>query len=217
MQVCTSLQTDNHASTPPLSCLHAGCPSCHPTNSVKALKATEVIWNWKDTTQCFAECAAGACDPRHRPYTAQICWTCARSATIETERSIGNSDDRRSCLPTDSGDRTPAKTTQHNSIYYTMLTRLTRNALSGGRGLRLLWIRQGSGTVLAVAPSADSGSALQHSNLRFESIRFVMRIDSFCNLAIKINILYLIYWHVWHILLQLQCIFFNFCWQLFMP
>ena len=27
MQVCTSLQTDNHASTPPLSCLQAGCPS----------------------------------------------------------------------------------------------------------------------------------------------------------------------------------------------
>jgi len=39
MQVCTSLQTDNHASTPPLSFLHAGCPSCRPTNSVKALKA----------------------------------------------------------------------------------------------------------------------------------------------------------------------------------
>ena len=40
VQVCTSLQTDNHASTPPLSFLQAGCPSCHPTNSVKALKAT---------------------------------------------------------------------------------------------------------------------------------------------------------------------------------
>ena len=38
-QVCTSLQTDNHASTPPLSFLQAGCPSCRPTNSVKALKA----------------------------------------------------------------------------------------------------------------------------------------------------------------------------------
>jgi len=37
MQVCTSLQTDNHASTP-LSFLQTGCPSC-PTNSVKALKA----------------------------------------------------------------------------------------------------------------------------------------------------------------------------------
>ena len=40
MQVCTSLQTDNHASTPPLVFLQAGCSSCRPTNSVKALKAT---------------------------------------------------------------------------------------------------------------------------------------------------------------------------------
>ena len=39
LQVCTSLQTDNHANTPPLSFLQAGCPSCRPTNSVKALKA----------------------------------------------------------------------------------------------------------------------------------------------------------------------------------
>ena len=39
MQVCNSLQTDNHASTPPLSFLQAGFPSCHPTNSIKALKA----------------------------------------------------------------------------------------------------------------------------------------------------------------------------------
>jgi len=39
MQVCTWLQTDNHASTPPLSFLQAGCPSCRPTNSVKAPKA----------------------------------------------------------------------------------------------------------------------------------------------------------------------------------
>jgi len=35
MQVCTSLQTDNHASTAPISFLQARCP----TNSVKALKA----------------------------------------------------------------------------------------------------------------------------------------------------------------------------------
>jgi len=39
MQVCTVLQTDNHASTSPLSLLHAGCPSCQPINSVKALNA----------------------------------------------------------------------------------------------------------------------------------------------------------------------------------
>ena len=40
MQVCTSLQTDNHTSNLPLSFLQAGCPSCRPTNSVKALKAS---------------------------------------------------------------------------------------------------------------------------------------------------------------------------------
>ena len=45
MQVCISLQTDNHASTSPLSFLQAGCPSCYPTNSIKALKAT--------ATQCI--------------------------------------------------------------------------------------------------------------------------------------------------------------------
>ena len=42
MQACTSLQTDNHASSPPLIFLQARCPSCHPTNSVKALK------DWSD-------------------------------------------------------------------------------------------------------------------------------------------------------------------------
>jgi len=45
MQVCTLLHTDNHASTPPLSFLQAGCPFCHPTNSIKALKAKEYINN----------------------------------------------------------------------------------------------------------------------------------------------------------------------------
>jgi len=31
MQICTSPQTGNHASIPPLSFLQAGCPSCLPT------------------------------------------------------------------------------------------------------------------------------------------------------------------------------------------
>jgi len=44
MQVSTSLQTDNHASIPPLSFLQAGCPSCHPTNSVKALMG-QISWD----------------------------------------------------------------------------------------------------------------------------------------------------------------------------
>jgi len=40
--LCTSLQTDNHASITPLSYLQAGCPSCCPTNSVKALKVFKI-------------------------------------------------------------------------------------------------------------------------------------------------------------------------------
>jgi len=40
MQVCTSLQTDNHARQHPTTqFLQARCPSCRPTNSVKAPKA----------------------------------------------------------------------------------------------------------------------------------------------------------------------------------
>jgi len=38
MQICTLPQTENYASTPPLSFLQARCPSCHPTNNVKALE-----------------------------------------------------------------------------------------------------------------------------------------------------------------------------------
>ena len=39
IQVCTSLQADNHHS----SFLQARCPSCCPTNSVKALKEQSII------------------------------------------------------------------------------------------------------------------------------------------------------------------------------
>jgi len=39
MQVCTSLQTDNHVSTPPLSFFRGWMPFLPPTNNVKALKA----------------------------------------------------------------------------------------------------------------------------------------------------------------------------------
>ena len=39
MQICTLTQTFFfHASAPPLSFLLAGCPSCHQTNSIEALK-----------------------------------------------------------------------------------------------------------------------------------------------------------------------------------
>jgi len=51
--ICTSFQTDHHASTPALSFLQAGCPSCHPTNSVKALKA--IYWQWLVISKCMKE------------------------------------------------------------------------------------------------------------------------------------------------------------------
>jgi len=41
MQICTLPQTDNHTNIQPLSFLEARCPSCCPTNSVKALKLFE--------------------------------------------------------------------------------------------------------------------------------------------------------------------------------
>ena len=44
--ICTSLQTYNHASTSSLHIfLQAGCPSCNPTNSIKALKACYIKQN----------------------------------------------------------------------------------------------------------------------------------------------------------------------------
>ena len=58
MQVCTSLQTDNHASTPPLSFLQAGCPSWHPSNSVwrpqdySATRSKLYTQQWHKYSQC---------------------------------------------------------------------------------------------------------------------------------------------------------------------
>ena len=69
MQVCTSLQTDNHASTSPLSFLQAGCPSCRPTNSVKALKANKVVYTRLDVYLWQAGC--GCC-----------CWRYVSSASV---------------------------------------------------------------------------------------------------------------------------------------
>ena len=39
---------DNHANIPPLSFLQAGCPSCRPTNSVKALKVKKNLVHARD-------------------------------------------------------------------------------------------------------------------------------------------------------------------------
>ena len=54
MQICTSLQRDNHASTPPLSFLQAGCSSCRPTNSVKALKGLHNVERREKIPMCWA-------------------------------------------------------------------------------------------------------------------------------------------------------------------
>jgi len=56
--ICISLQTDNHASTSPLSfySVECGCPSCNPTNSVKALKAIILhsnSCNWLTSIICW--------------------------------------------------------------------------------------------------------------------------------------------------------------------
>ena len=72
MQVCTLLQTDNHASTPPLSFLQAGCPSCRPTNSIKALKAKSRILKQKKTYWKIMP-------PFRLPELCEFCQTCIHS------------------------------------------------------------------------------------------------------------------------------------------
>ena len=79
MQVCTSLQTENHASTPPLSFLQAGCPSCRPTNTIKALKASQstegkrrtnnkmTINNIRNTKTREAKQFASGCNNANKP------------------------------------------------------------------------------------------------------------------------------------------------------
>jgi len=54
MQVCISLQTDNHATHqhPTTEFLQAGCPSCCSTNSVRALKAqAQDLWSYEHELQ----------------------------------------------------------------------------------------------------------------------------------------------------------------------
>ena len=54
VQVRTSLQTDNYASTTPLSFLQAGCPSCRPNNSIKTLKAVSMTSKYGENTRISA-------------------------------------------------------------------------------------------------------------------------------------------------------------------
>ena len=83
MQVCTSLQTDKNASTPPLSFLQAGCPSCRPTNSFKALKGhrnTLVYYSapigWRSIVMSVSVC---------------VCVCVCLSAIISSERHVRSS------------------------------------------------------------------------------------------------------------------------------
>jgi len=71
MQVCTLLQTDNHAST---QFLQAGCSSCHPTNSVKALKAYSIL-NMYDCMEYFeqdVDSIIGAVVPQEQHSSSQM-------------------------------------------------------------------------------------------------------------------------------------------------
>jgi len=65
MQICTLTQTHNHASTPPLSFLQAGCPSCRPANSIKALKGylNVIINEWVNVSS--GTCSPGLSCPGH--------------------------------------------------------------------------------------------------------------------------------------------------------
>ena len=62
----------NHASTPALSFLQAGCPSCRPTNSIKALKANivsqpgTISYQWAANTDSWQW-------PTRRPVGSWLC------------------------------------------------------------------------------------------------------------------------------------------------
>jgi len=80
MQVCTLLQTDNHTGTPPLSVLQAGCPSCRPTNSIKALKAL----------RCQHATPSNSLDmrvfSRMPSQSVHLLWQCSLMCPIHTHR-----------------------------------------------------------------------------------------------------------------------------------
>ena len=54
---CHSIRTNQCPPPPSLHILRAGCPSCHPTNSVKALKATSAFGlgrrRWSSPQRCY--------------------------------------------------------------------------------------------------------------------------------------------------------------------
>jgi len=86
MQVCTSLQTDNHASTPPLNFLQAGCPSYRPTNSVKALKADTLLQALRPALLNVREMCYRASDMEMCSIDKNVTYTLASFVAAQTER-----------------------------------------------------------------------------------------------------------------------------------
>ena len=95
MQVCTSLQTDNHASTVLLCLLQVGCPSCHPTNSVKALKAIKVN---QEVGTIFVRILKPVLWTKHDVWHLEACW---RVKEEEKEKEREAKGDRVSDLKKD--------------------------------------------------------------------------------------------------------------------
>jgi len=89
MQICTLLQTDNHGSTPPLSFLQAGCPSCHPTNSIEALNATKLVAILTGVHLCWWSIGSDCSDyeDAEEPETSAVAGRSAEStvAAIQTQ------------------------------------------------------------------------------------------------------------------------------------
>jgi len=123
MQVCTSLQTDNHTSTPPLLCfLRAGCPSCRPTNSVKALKAHAhgACYYWTGKFCCLHALADGNQRIRIREKTLDsVIYTVSKAQCSSTHCLI------EVTLSHEAACRPGAPFTKYLTIYHTIILNLS--------------------------------------------------------------------------------------------
>ena len=68
--------TLNHARIPPFSFLQAGCPSCHPTNSIKALKIIKVLNSKSQTYDLLPIHERTTTDRRHMLPVWHFWWCC---------------------------------------------------------------------------------------------------------------------------------------------
>jgi len=82
MQVCTSLQTENHASTPALSFLQAGWHSCRPTNSVKEQQKHKELSLYLITRKYRALSSAARCTT----YSTRSTLSPSRARVFQLER-----------------------------------------------------------------------------------------------------------------------------------